>query len=375
MNSTVSIDRSSGDPQATASQPVLVLAQVLLVRIAAGGGRESQIARDLNALVPSQPSGETWNAQVSRLISALVAASQVERQGDTLVATKAGQAAAAAFLGYRKPIDQDWPAVRDGLLVARALGLAGAPAARLKALARADGLSALIVENHWKLKLKGRPSASRMRSALALVALERAFGNQIKSELGAKSALSAKASRLLAGQLARKPRDFRTDARLVAALAMEAAGAKRSDLAQLRLGVIGRFLGNASPPKLAAPATPSPAVPVQAPDVATVVQPPHQRPDPAGFARAVKLAAAASADGWPGNRRAFVSQVWALIRERHPEWGVTGIEFKAMLTEAHRLGLVVLVNADLKDKRQLETVQASAITYKNTVWHYVRVED
>ena len=89
----------------------------------------------------------------------------------------------------------------------------------------------------------------------------------------------------------------------------------------------------------------------------------------------MKAAAAANADGWPGNRRAFVSNVWAQIRERHAEWGVTEIEFKAMLTEAHRLGLIVLVNADLKDKRQLETVQASAVTYKNTIWHYVRVED
>ena len=45
-----------------------------------------------------------------------------------------------------------------------------------------------------------------------------------------------------------------------------------------------------------------------------------------------------------------------------------------MLVEAHRLGLIALVNADLKNKRQLETVEASAISYKNTVWHYVRVE-
>ena len=67
--------------------------------------------------------------------------------------------------------------------------------------------------------------------------------------------------------------------------------------------------------------------------------------------------------------------VWSRIRNQHPEWGVTEIEFKAMLVEAHRLGLIALVYADLKDKRQLETVEASAITYKNTVWHYVRAED
>jgi hypothetical protein len=46
-----------------------------------------------------------------------------------------------------------------------------------------------------------------------------------------------------------------------------------------------------------------------------------------------------------------------------------------MLTEAHRCGLLVLANADLKDKRDLKDLQASAVTYKNTVWHFIRVED
>ena len=388
MNNTV----PAGHAASRESDQAMRLAQVLLVRIAAGGGRESQIARDLHALVPLQPAGEPWNAQISRLVAALIASAQVERQGDKLVATSAGQAAAAAFLGCRKLLEQDWLVVRDVLLVAKALGLAGAPSARMKTLYKVDGLSALIVESHWRLKLKGKPSASRLRTALALVALERAFGNQIKSELGAKSALSAKASRLLAGQLAKKPRDFRTDARLVAALAMEAAGARKSDLVHLRLGVLGRFLAGsetslaaassqlavatpAPAARLALPAQPAPVQPPPSAQASPAERPHAQRPDPAGFARAVKAAAAANADGWPGNRRAFVSNVWAQIRERHAEWGVTEIEFKAMLTEAHRLGLIVLVNADLKDKRQLETVQASAVTYKNTIWHYVRVED
>lgn len=38
------------------------------------------------------------------------------------------------------------------------------------------------------------------------------------------------------------------------------------------------------------------------------------------------------------------------------------------------MGLVVLANADLKDKRHMAEIQASAIPYKNTVWHYIRVE-
>ena len=407
-----------------ASEAAARRAQVLLVRIASGGGREAQISRDLHAFVPGATS-DAWNQQTARLIATLLASGQIERHGDTLHATPAGQAAAAAFLGSRKAIEHDWPAVRDGQLIARALGLHGAAALRLKALTKVDNLSALIVETHWKLKIKGKASTTRLRQALALVALERAFGNQIKSELGAKSALSAKASRLLAGQLAKKPRDFRTDARLVAGLAMEAVGARRSDIGQLRTGILARFLTpdakwasegaskttpdakspsegaskttpdakspsvgaikhhNAPPSSRSEIGTTPSSVPAPAllaapvPRTAPIAVPAHrqQRPDPQGFAHAVKAAAAATAEGWPGNRRAFVSLVWAKILERHPEWGVTEIEFKAMLVETHRLGLVVLVNADLKDKAKLATVEASAVSYKNTVWHYVRVEE
>ena len=46
-----------------------------------------------------------------------------------------------------------------------------------------------------------------------------------------------------------------------------------------------------------------------------------------------------------------------------------------MLAEAHRAGQLVLANADLKDRRSIADVQASAIAYKNAIFHYVRVDD
>ncbi len=83
----------------------------------------------------------------------------------------------------------------------------------------------------------------------------------------------------------------------------------------------------------------------------------------------------ATAEGWAGNRKAFISKVWERIQAGHAGWQLTEIEFKCMLTEAHRTGLLVLANADLKDKRALRELQASAVVYKNTVWHYVRAAD
>lgn len=99
------------------------------------------------------------------------------------------------------------------------------------------------------------------------------------------------------------------------------------------------------------------------------------RPDIAGFAKEIHSSARLCAEGWSGDRKAFISRVWQVILEKHPEWGLSAIEFKCMLVEAHQAGHVLLAYADLKDKNNIADVQASAITYKNMVWHYIRVEE
>jgi hypothetical protein len=108
----------------------------------------------------------------------------------------------------------------------------------------------------------------------------------------------------------------------------------------------------------------------------TVLAPPKLfRPDLAEFARSVKRAAALRAEGWPGNRKAYISQVWDAVRAAEPRWDLSEIEFKCMLAEGHRQGAVVLANADLKSKSNMKELESSAVLYKNTVWHFVRVEE
>jgi hypothetical protein len=93
------------------------------------------------------------------------------------------------------------------------------------------------------------------------------------------------------------------------------------------------------------------------------------------FSHAVVSAARPVSEGWPGNRKAFISLVWKAIRSTHPEWELSEIAFKSMLAEAHRSGHVVLAGADLKDKCDQKALEESKVLYKNTVWHFVRVED
>lgn len=379
------------------SQPGAVaaarLSGIVLVRLAAApdGRDHADLARDLLPIISHKLSPDDWRKVLSGILASLAASAYVTTAGNASRATGSGRTAAADFLGLRKSgALPAWPDVRDGALIARALGLEKEPASRLKGLAKLDGLRCLIVLGTYGLKFRGPVSASRLRSALAVIALERAFGNQIKHGLGEKPGLSPKSGRLLAGQLASKPRDFGTDGRLIAALAADAVGAPRSDIGTLRLGVLRRFITDAetkqptsAPPK-ARPSRaqktrisdPAPAAQAAAPRV-HVAQPVaiSERPDPTHFARTAVAAARTKAEGWPGNRKAFVSHVWQVIRDGQPQWALTEIEFKCMLTEAHRTGLLTLATADLKNPRTLKELQESAISYKNTVWHFIRVED
>jgi hypothetical protein len=364
---------------------------LILVRLAAAGGAtRAEAASDLAPLFTHKLAPADWRRLAEREIGLLIAGGLAAETKGRLSPTEAGAAAAARYLGQRTLEPKPWAELRDIALIAKGLGLERETAARLKPLARVEGLRALIVQKAFGLPVKKNVPPTKLRAQLAVVALERAFGNRIKAGFGKGSALSAKAGRLLAGQLSRTPRAFPTDAKLVAELAAEHAGAKDATLEALRLGIL-RGLGaralEAATSESAAPEAERPAMPVRVtapaalkpaandPTPVAEVPPKPLRPDLAEFARAVKQAAAMRAEGWPGSRKAFISHVWDAIRVGQPSWQVSEIEFKCMLAEAHRAGALVLANADLKDKRSIKDLESSAVPYKNTVWHFVRVED
>jgi hypothetical protein len=361
---------------------------LVLVRLCIGDGGvgEAELTRDLQPLIAPVVETAEWRLLVGRLVATHMRDQLVAKRGGRLHATEAGRRQAGHFIGADLAEAavagaDDWPSVRDGLLVAKALGMQGAGPRRLKGLGKADGLGCAIVAAAHGLKLKSTPSASRLRNALALLALDRAFGNRLQRDLGTKSGLSAKAGRLLAGQLSIRPRDFGTDSRLVAGLAAEAVGATGGSVMALRTALLRGFvtgaldwplMPGAAPARARAAAT---AAPIRRP-VAVVPQPvAPERPGPDAFARALRELARPLAIGWSGSRKVFISQLWAAVQAHHPGWGLSEIEFKAMLTEAHRTGLMALGTSDLRDKRYLDDIQASATVFKNTVWHFVRVDE
>ena len=151
-------------------------------------------------------------------------------------------------------------------------------------------------------------------------------------------------------------------------------GAPQAGLATLRLAVLRRYLDGPDKPA-ARPRSPAKA-PLARPRLVETPPAPAEigRPDLAGFAQEVRRHAATRAEGWPGNRKAYISHVWHLMAAKRPEWGLSEIEFKCMLVEAHRAGSLALANADLKDNSNIAQVQDSAVVYKNAVFHFIRVD-
>ena len=341
----------------------------VLARVACeDGATRAELAADLGGVLPQKLPPPEIKAVILREIEALSREGAIAEARGRLKATAAGAALVNGELGT-KAAGIGWGEMRDIRLVAKALEIEG-DAARLKALARPDQLRAQVLARAYGFKLRRSASPSQVRARLADVALERAFGNRIKAGLGSRSGLSPKTARLLAGQLLRRPRTIGTDSRLIAMLAAEQAGASGTDAEALRTAILHSFFADVPGARTEAERPSKPKPPVAPPE-----PPAASRPDLPGFAREVQEAARSRAEGWPGNRKTFICHVWQSIAARHPGWGVSEVEFKAMLAEAHRTGHLALAGADLKDKSQMREFQASAIAYKNMVWHFVRVDD
>lgn len=360
------------------------LRDMVLLRLAAAGKAVARdaIAKEFAPLAAHLVPADEWTALIERDLAALADAGLAIVKTVGVETTEAGLKRAAIVLGGRGAFPKSWPEARDVRLVAKALGLESEAPAKLKKLAKPDGLRAAILIKTFDLKIRGAASPVRLRTALAKVALARAFGQDEGGVEDGKTGLSAKDGRSLASRLGREPAKYRTDARLIAGLVADIVGAAKVDMSALQTAIFRRYLtkGDAPPPaqpkrklKIVAKAT-VPAT-TSAPQVSRSSLPQQQaRPSLDLFVSDVLRMAAMSAEGFAGNRKTFISRLWRSIMTERAHWGLSEVEFKCMLTEAHRLGQLVLANADLRDDRNLEDVQKSAVSYRNAVFHYVRVD-
>ncbi len=353
---------------------------LVLTRVAcANGATRAHVVRDFSPFVSHKLSPAEWRRLALEDIEALLADRLIRESRGRLTVGEDGATIVDAFLCRKGASGSAWQEIRDGRLVAKGLDLEPISPKKLKALLTPEGLRAFILQKTYGLPHSGGQTPAKLRAQLAVVALERAFGKKIKTGLGAGPGFSAKAGRLLAGQLSSRPRDLGSDGRLVAALAAEAIDARQTEAEALKAAILRRLMERAleEEKRPVRVMSSSVAKPVAANDAGLpgASMPPTRRPDPAGFARVVNAIAQSCAEGWAGNRKAPIARVWKQIELAHPEWGLTEIEFKSMLAEAHKSGHLLLATADLKDKSTAAEIEASAITYKNTQWHLIRIVD
>ncbi|MBN9289893.1 MAG: hypothetical protein J0H36_01955 [Hyphomicrobium denitrificans] len=374
-----------------AHEPALTAKDLVLLRISAGTATRADLQRDVAPLLAPRLTGAEFRRSAELGISNLIGSQFVSESKSRLTCTSKGLQVAEALLVSAKAPCATWADVKFALLV-RALRTSDTPAIR-KAVQRVEGLAALVLQHHFGKSTARAQSPADLRGDLAIIALERAFGNKIKTGFKKGAGLPAKPGRVLAGQLFKQPREIATDGKLIVHLACEIAGSREQSLEGLELAVLRGLMSpkddadapsaqSARPqraeasPRPIRPPTPKPAndrAPIS--EIAPLAPRSPSPPDMPEFCRAVIDAARPVSEGWPGNRKAFISLVWKAIRNTRPDWGLSEIAFKGMLAEAHRSGQVELATADLKDGRDLKSLEDSKILYKNTVWHFVRVQD
>lgn len=367
------------------------------------------VARDLAPLVAPWLDADAWRTRLDRTLMSIADAGLISYRNGHAAMTDAGRMRASLLIDAKGAVPKSWAQMRNARIMALALGRSEMSAARQVLLAKPDGLRATIVETAFGLKLRGSPTPTRLRTALAAFALARAFGGTASAQTSpGRQGLSPRAGRALAGQLFSVPRDPKTDKRLVADLAADVLTLQTADFATLQVSLLQRYLSGVGKPM---PPTPIVSVDVKAKSPAArharsvaKVEAPHtvprakqsatsvpqlaarqrgaprqsaadiERPDLEKFVSGVLTAARSIAEGWAGSRKAFISRVSDVVRQSHPRWGLADVEFKAMLAEAHRLGRIVLATVDLRTAQNLKDVQASQVTFKNTHFHLIRVE-
>jgi hypothetical protein len=359
------------------------LRNVLLVRIASAGLdgiTRAGLRGDIAPLVEHRLTQPEWRRCLDELVFVLLAEGLAVTHRMRLTITDSGMAVATHFLGAPLPTRTDWTEVRDVLLVGRALGVEGAPGARRKKLDSAHGLRGAILERSFGVPAAKTKTVTGLRDNLARKVTAKAAG--MDASRGAQAPNKTNRARRAVERLLRRPREFASDAALLAELAAEQVGAQQTSVPSLRKAILRKLIGRPAEARAtlgaAAPAVhPVPKAAMAAISQALMASPqsPLHHADTQAFSTAVIAAAKACAEGWQGNRRAYVIKVWEALSRAHPHWSLSIDGFKARLIEAHKAGCLTLAYADLRSKDTIELVQASAVRDRNNEWHFIRIDD
>jgi hypothetical protein len=361
-----------GSPLSTAPINQTALAEAILLRLSDERlplpGR-MRLMRDIEPMVAHRLSPFMWGKLFDDTMLALAAKDHVTLHHQHFRATAKGHRWRDERLGWRVPANTSWPDLRDQHLLAHALKI-GRGANAKAALASGEGLRRLLLERTLGVKLRPHEGLAGIRDVLARHALRT---GTVTGDLAVSGHfLTAPERRAQAATLIKGRAKPDSDHRLIARIAAEQVGSHRTSPAALRMQLLRAYMCGEPVANAVKPKQPVAKGPVSKGTVPRKTQPAFELGE---FLAEVRNFARECAQGWSGNRRALVSRVFPRLAAAHPDWGLDVGRFKTLLAEAHKAGRLNLVHADLRDKKLLDDLAASAIAYHNMTMHFIRVED
>lgn len=359
-----------------------VLEDLVLLRLVFGaeeGETEVQLRKDLHPLVMQQMSAAEWRTCLGQIIVGLVKSGGIRPvRANAYICNEGCEPRVLSFLHVTRLPSAAWHEIRDGHLIALSLGLV--PTSQLVArLASAEGLRSVLLTKHFQLPYDiASVTVEQIRFALAKLAESRSLTSGIRATPIKENDLTQKEAVMMGSKLLKSGHVVESDGELIACLAAEVVGAVNESASELRQMLFRRLISAKESSEINKTAFAAQSHPeTQVSDAAMTNTPNLKKAPPPlpEFTQEVINIAKHIAVGWPGNKRAFISHIWRELQETFPFWCLTEEEYKELILNAHRAGLLRLAIADLRDKTNVEDVAASRIAYKNSEWHFIRVED
>lgn len=324
-------------PQRSPAVAEIVLARLLVT--AANGHLRSRVKRDLAPFFDQRLGAEAWSRAFDEALEELAHSGKIQSPANNRIAlAEAGRRAACDFIGPAElPAKLNWPMLRDGYLMPRALGLSPPPTREArKRITTPNGLRAAILRQHFDLPVAEFPTLTQARDALFWKLIGRESAERLTVANVLKHVLNQELDPARPTPAAEAPKR----------IAQKVAKARNADASQLRLATLRRWCEAASPPASA-------------------------QMDLAAFAERARAAARHCSSGRFGANKVFIAHVWRQMRD---ELGGMDLEaFKRRLTEANNARLLRLSRADLVEAMEPRDVEESQTEYLNAWFHFIRI--
>ena len=353
-----------------------VLEDLVLTRLLFGlqeGETEVQLRKDLHPLVMQQMSAAEWRTSLGQVIVGLVDQGFMRPvRANAYKITEKCEPRVQAFLQVSRTPKAAWHEIRDGHLIALALN--EKPSQQLiNRVASAEGLRSALLAQAFKLPYDlTTATVEQIRFGLAKVAEQKGLTSGIRTTPIEENNITQKEAVMMAAKLLKSGHVVESDGELMACLAQEVVGAVNESAQELRQMLFRRLISARESSELQLGKVSSSIRETRETEPQTILSEPPALPD---FAREVQTIAQHIATGWPGNKRAFISHIWAELRQKFPHWNLAEEGYKELILNAHRAGHLRLAIADLRDKTNVDDVASSRISYKNSEWHFVRADE